>query len=216
MVSSAVFGAAAGTGLALVVAMTIVVYRYYAVKRKGKYWNNLDRWPDPPSTKKPEGRLDECSEHCHDSSSSHVLNCWRKQQKNYYAVQSGVPGKLSEVLGDVLELACGGGGGGGGGSSSSGGGGGGSSEAGGKSGNSSSIGNAASRIGVVTGVATIRDKWAQRSHRSPLSSVATTDSADSTTSTSSEVSTFVGAFFFLGGTEDILSSGMVLVSLDDS
>ncbi|CAK9803709.1 hypothetical protein ANTQUA_LOCUS3754, partial [Anthophora quadrimaculata] len=266
MVSSAVFGAAAGTGLALVVAMTIVVYRYYAVKRKGKYWNNLDRWPDPPSTKKPEGHLDDCSEYCHDSSSSHVLNCWRKQQKNYYAIQNGVctkhsccwtnsfsylelalhscfniaykryeqvkiledltmtlgissrltfdcrnryerglvdpsdisvvldtfvkvPGKLSEVLGDVLELACGGGGGGGGSSSGSGGGGGGGggNEAGGKSGNSSSIGNAASRIGVVTGVATIRDKWAQRSHRSPLSSVATTDSADSTTSTSSEV-----------------------------
>ncbi|KAK1135962.1 hypothetical protein K0M31_000533, partial [Melipona bicolor] len=94
-----------------------------------------------------------------------------------------VPGKLSEVLGDVLELACRGGGSGGG--SSGGGSGRGSNETGGKSGNSS-IGNAASRIGVVTGVATIRDKWAQRGHRSPLSSVANTDSADSTTSTSSE------------------------------
>lgn len=90
MVSSAIFGAAAGTGLALVVAMTIVVYRYYAVKRKGKYWSSLDRWPDPPGTKKGEGRQEQCSEHCHDSSSSHVLNCWRKQQKNYYAVQSRV------------------------------------------------------------------------------------------------------------------------------
>lgn len=100
-----------------------------------------------------------------------------------------MPGKLSEVLGDVLELACGGGGSGG----SSGGGSGRGNEAGGKSGNSS-IGNAASRIGVVAGVATIRDKWAQRGHRSPLSSVANTDSADSTTSTSSEVSIF---FFFL-------------------
>ncbi|XP_078048097.1 synaptotagmin beta isoform X2 [Augochlora pura] len=38
----------------------------------------------------------------------------------------------------------------------------------------------------MTGVASIRDKWAQRSRRSPLSSVTTTDSADSTTSTSSE------------------------------
>ncbi|XP_076375786.1 synaptotagmin beta isoform X2 [Megalopta genalis] len=38
----------------------------------------------------------------------------------------------------------------------------------------------------MTGVATIRDKWAQRGRRSPLSSVANTDSADSTTSTSSE------------------------------
>ncbi|XP_017754708.1 PREDICTED: synaptotagmin-5 [Eufriesea mexicana] len=88
MVSSAIFGAAAGTGLALVVGMTIVVYRYYAVKRKGKYWSSLDRWPDPPSTKRPETRQEECSEHCHDASSSHVLNCWRKQQKNYYAVQT--------------------------------------------------------------------------------------------------------------------------------
>lgn len=88
MVSSAIFGAAAGTGLALVVAMTIVVYRYYAVKRKGKYWSNLDRWPDPPGTKRPEERQKDCSEHCHDASSSHVLNCWRKEQKNYYAVQT--------------------------------------------------------------------------------------------------------------------------------
>ncbi|XP_012138179.1 synaptotagmin beta isoform X2 [Megachile rotundata] len=90
MVSSAIFGAAAGTGLALVFAMTIVVYRYYAVKRKGKYWSNLDRWPDPPSTaKKPEGRQENCQQHCHDMSSSHVLNCWRQQQRNYYAVQIG-------------------------------------------------------------------------------------------------------------------------------
>ncbi|XP_043520329.1 synaptotagmin-5 isoform X1 [Frieseomelitta varia] len=88
MVSSAIFGAAAGTGLALVVAMTIVVYRYYAVKRKGKYWSNLDRWPDPPGTKRPEERQKDCSEHCHDASSSQVLNCWRKEQKNYYAVQT--------------------------------------------------------------------------------------------------------------------------------
>lgn len=94
MISSAIFGAAAGTGLALVVAMTIVVYRYYAVKRKGKYWSNLDRWPDPPSTSKPEVRHQNCPQHCHDDSSSHVLNCWRKPQKNYYAVQTGVSGTI--------------------------------------------------------------------------------------------------------------------------
>ncbi|XP_050583214.1 synaptotagmin-5-like isoform X2 [Bombus affinis] len=88
MVSSAIFGAAAGTGLALFVAMTIVVYRYYAVRRKGKYWSSLDRWPDPPGTKKSETRQEGCSEHCHDVSASHVLNCWRKQQKNYHAVQT--------------------------------------------------------------------------------------------------------------------------------
>lgn len=90
MVSSAIFGAAAGTGLALFVAMTIVVYRYYAVRRKGKYWSSLDRWPDPPGTKKSETRQEGCSEHCHDASASHVLNCWRKQQKNYHAVQTTV------------------------------------------------------------------------------------------------------------------------------
>ncbi|XP_029055892.1 synaptotagmin-5 isoform X2 [Osmia bicornis bicornis] len=90
MVSSAIFGAATGTGLALVVAMTIVIYRYYAVKRKGKYWSNLDRWPDPPSIpKKPDNRQENCHHHSHDTSSSHVLNCWRQQQKNYYAVQTG-------------------------------------------------------------------------------------------------------------------------------
>lgn len=90
MVSSAIFGAAAGTGLALFVAMTIVVYRYYAVRRKGKYWSSLDRWPEPPGTKKSETRQEGCSEHCHNASASHVLNCWRKQQKNYHAVQTTV------------------------------------------------------------------------------------------------------------------------------
>ncbi|KZC07551.1 Synaptotagmin-C [Dufourea novaeangliae] len=210
MISSAIFGAAAGTGLALVVAMTIVVYRYYAVKRKGKYWSNLDRWPDPPTTRRLEARQEDPLQHSHDPSSSHVLNCWKKQQKNYYAVQNGdilglpkdpptslnnnkkitknylslkdyssiMPSKLSEVLGDVLELACGGGGGGGGTAAGRG------NDDPGKSGNS--IGSAASRIGVVAGVATIRERWAQRGHRSPLSSVANTDSADSITSTSSE------------------------------
>ncbi|XP_076619296.1 synaptotagmin beta isoform X2 [Colletes latitarsis] len=89
MISSAIFGAAAGTGLALVVAMTIVVYRYYAVKRKGKYWSNLDRWPDPPTTRKPEPRPEDRLQHYEDTASSHVLNCWRKQQKNYYTVQTG-------------------------------------------------------------------------------------------------------------------------------
>jgi hypothetical protein len=46
MVTSAVLGAAAGTGLALVVAMTIVVYRYYAVRRRGKDWSRLERFGD--------------------------------------------------------------------------------------------------------------------------------------------------------------------------
>ncbi|XP_076375788.1 synaptotagmin beta isoform X3 [Megalopta genalis] len=89
MVTSAIFGAAAGTGLALVVAVTIVVYRYYSVKRKGTYWSNLDRWPDPPATRRPEPRQEDPLQQSHAATSSHVLNCWNKQQKNYCAVQSG-------------------------------------------------------------------------------------------------------------------------------
>lgn len=82
-----------------------------------------------------------------------------------------VPDKLSEVFGDVLELACGGGGGGGSGGS-------------GNKGDKNSSNSSGSRIGMVTGVAIIRDRWVQRGSpsRSPLSSVTTTDSADSTTS----------------------------------
>ncbi|XP_026824177.1 synaptotagmin-6 isoform X2 [Ooceraea biroi] len=169
MVSSAIFGAAAGTGLALLVAMTIVIYRYYSVKRKGKWnWSDLDRWPDPPAIKSNDDGHHPHHHHCHAAPPvSHVLDCWRKPQKSYYAVQTGVmPDKLSEVLGDVLEL-CGGGGGGSGGAGDRG-------------------TSAATKIGAVTGVAIIRGRWAQRGTRSPLSSVANTDSADSTTSTSSE------------------------------
>ncbi|KAL7734970.1 hypothetical protein ACLKA6_011235 [Drosophila palustris] len=44
MVSSAVLGAAAGTGLALLLAVTIVMYRYYLLRRRGKEWEELDRW----------------------------------------------------------------------------------------------------------------------------------------------------------------------------
>lgn len=50
MVASAVLGAAAGTGMALIVAMTIVVYRYYTLKRKDKEWGSLDRMPFPDSS----------------------------------------------------------------------------------------------------------------------------------------------------------------------
>lgn len=45
MVGSAVFGAAVGTGAALLIAMTIVVYRYYNLKRQAKEWNSIDRLP---------------------------------------------------------------------------------------------------------------------------------------------------------------------------
>lgn len=43
MVSSAVLGAACGTGFALIFAMTIVVYRYYAARRKYKEWDVLEQ-----------------------------------------------------------------------------------------------------------------------------------------------------------------------------
>ncbi|XP_034657564.1 synaptotagmin-5 isoform X3 [Drosophila subobscura] len=46
MVSSAVLGAAAGTGLALLLAVTIVMYRYYLLRRRGKEWEELDRWEE--------------------------------------------------------------------------------------------------------------------------------------------------------------------------
>ncbi|KAL6422249.1 hypothetical protein ACFW04_010923 [Cataglyphis niger] len=88
MVSSAIFGAAAGTGLALVVAMTIVIYRYYAMKRKRKWnWSNLDRWPDPPGIRNNKDER-QPYHHYHAATASHVLDCWRKPQKSYYAVQT--------------------------------------------------------------------------------------------------------------------------------
>ncbi|KAL2714580.1 synaptotagmin-5 isoform X2 [Vespula squamosa] len=116
----------------------------------------------------------------------------KSRKKISFVVEDVVPDKLSEVLGDVLELACGGGGGGGGGGSGSGG-----ASGSGSGRNTTEKGtSAASKIGMVTGVAIIRGKWAQRGSRSPLSSVANTDSADSTTSTSSEVSFSYGVYTF--------------------
>ncbi|XP_058807673.1 synaptotagmin-5 isoform X1 [Phymastichus coffea] len=90
MVSSAVLGAAAGTGLALVIAVTIVVYRYYALGRKAKSWSSLDRWPDPPRCPSLVGsdqgkivpqQLQQSAEDCH------ALNCCRGARACYYAVQ---------------------------------------------------------------------------------------------------------------------------------
>lgn len=46
MVSSAVLGAAVGSGLALMVAVTIVMYRYYLLRKRGKEWDELDRWEE--------------------------------------------------------------------------------------------------------------------------------------------------------------------------
>lgn len=52
MVSSAVLGAATGTGVALLLAVTIVVYRYYLLRRKGKEWAELDRWEETKCMRK--------------------------------------------------------------------------------------------------------------------------------------------------------------------
>lgn len=57
MVSSAVLGAATGTGLALLVAVTIVVYRYYLVRRRGKEWAELDRWEEKRLARKVNMRV---------------------------------------------------------------------------------------------------------------------------------------------------------------
>lgn len=42
MVTAPVLGAALGAGFALFVAMTIVIYRYYVLRRKGNEWAKLD------------------------------------------------------------------------------------------------------------------------------------------------------------------------------
>lgn len=46
VLNSAVLGAATGTGLALLLAGTIVIYRYYLMRRKGREWDELDRWEE--------------------------------------------------------------------------------------------------------------------------------------------------------------------------
>lgn len=51
-VSSAVLGAATGTGLALLIAGSIVTYRYYVVRRKGREWDELDRWEETKLARK--------------------------------------------------------------------------------------------------------------------------------------------------------------------
>ncbi|XP_034952101.1 synaptotagmin-5 isoform X2 [Chelonus insularis] len=90
MVSAAVLGAAAGTGLALVVAVTIVVYRYYTAKYLDKYWNTLDRWPDPPlkASSKEYYNISRSHHHSHSPPvASTVLDCWKKTKPNYYTIQ---------------------------------------------------------------------------------------------------------------------------------
>lgn len=45
MVASAVLCAAVGTGMMLFVGITIVLYRYYSLRRKVKEWSSLDKMP---------------------------------------------------------------------------------------------------------------------------------------------------------------------------
>ncbi|CAG9860369.1 unnamed protein product [Phyllotreta striolata] len=47
MVGTAVLGAALGTGTALLIAMTIVVYKYYNLKKRSKEWHSLDNMQLP-------------------------------------------------------------------------------------------------------------------------------------------------------------------------
>lgn len=42
-----VFGAALGTGTALLIAVTIIMYKYYRLKQKTKEWHSLDQLPFP-------------------------------------------------------------------------------------------------------------------------------------------------------------------------
>ncbi|KAK7867767.1 hypothetical protein R5R35_002266 [Gryllus longicercus] len=72
MVTSAVLGAAAGTGLALVVAMTIVVYRYYAMRRHGKAWSDLERAGELPGWRRAAGGAAHAQAHTHAHRAPHA------------------------------------------------------------------------------------------------------------------------------------------------
>lgn len=52
MAESAVFGAALGTGTALLIAVTIIMYKYYRLKQQTKAWHSLDQLPFPPVAEK--------------------------------------------------------------------------------------------------------------------------------------------------------------------
>lgn len=49
---TAIFGAALGTGTALLIAVTIIMYKYYRLKQKTKEWHSLDQLPFPVVTEK--------------------------------------------------------------------------------------------------------------------------------------------------------------------
>ncbi|XP_031777994.1 synaptotagmin-6 isoform X1 [Nasonia vitripennis] len=90
MVSSAVLGAAAGTGLALVIAVTIVVYRYYSTGRKVKSWSSLDRWPEPPkcpSLNQSKVVRQQLPSHHQDNNDPEACRVLNQSKTCYYSVQ---------------------------------------------------------------------------------------------------------------------------------
>lgn len=56
MVASAVLCAAVGAGMTLFVGITIVLYRYYSLRRKVNEWGSLDKMPFLNNTTQFKGR----------------------------------------------------------------------------------------------------------------------------------------------------------------
>lgn len=52
MAETAIFGAALGTGTALLIAVTIIMYKYYRLKQQTKAWHSLDQMPFPITAEK--------------------------------------------------------------------------------------------------------------------------------------------------------------------
>lgn len=48
MPETTVIGAALGTGTALLIAVTIIMFKYYRLKQQSKEWHSLDQLPFPP------------------------------------------------------------------------------------------------------------------------------------------------------------------------
>lgn len=56
MVASAVLCAAVGTGMTLFVGITVVVYRYYSLRRQVHEWGSLDKMPFLENSPHRKGR----------------------------------------------------------------------------------------------------------------------------------------------------------------
>lgn len=57
MTDIAIFGTALGTGTALLIAVTIIMYKYYRLKQQTKAWHSLDQMPFPPPRDKTPRHL---------------------------------------------------------------------------------------------------------------------------------------------------------------